>query len=161
MPRPTRAQGRPSTRVIPVAWSTDHAPVATKAMNATCELIPPGTGPLVFDQAEKVSRRTEVDPSYVGPCRIQKLNAQDRNQAVAEQTVTTVGYLVTLSLGVLDDNGAPTADTATAAHRVCVTANPNGPDLVGEYLTITSIVRGSERFEVDLICVEDQSTPTS
>lgn len=161
MPRPTRAQGRPGTRVIPIAWSSDHAPVATKTMNGTCELLPPGEGPLVFDPAEKVSRRGDVTPTYTGPCRIQKLNAQDRTQVVAEQTVTSVGYLITLSLDVLDANDRPAADQVTTAHRVHVTGNTNGPALVGEHLTITSIAKGTERFEIDLFCIEDQSTPTT
>lgn len=161
MPRPRRAQGRPGTVVIPADWGSSHAPVATKAMRGTCQLLSPGEGPLVFDKTEGVSKRGDVEPSYAGPCRIQRLNAQDRNAVVGDQSQTTVGYLVTLSLGVPGEtDGTRAADTATLAHRVLITACPDGPALVGERLSITSIGKGTERFEVDLFCVEDQSEPS-
>lgn len=161
MPRRTRAQGRPGTAVIPKDWGTSHAPVATKTMRGTCQLLPPGEGELVFDRTEGVSKRGDVEPSYDGPCRIQKLNAQDQTRVVGEQTQITVGYLVTLSLDVPGATaGTFAADTATVAHRVLITTNPDGPSLVGTRLSVTSIIRGTERFEVDLFCVEDQSAPT-
>lgn len=153
MPRSRRAQGRPGTRVIPTTWGRDHAPVVTKAMRGTCQALPPGDGALVFDPTEKISKRGDVDPTYDGPCRIQILNAQDQSAVVAEQAQITVGYLVTLSL--LE----PGADEITTAHRIKVTATDEDPSLVGKTLSITSLVRGTERFERDLFCTEDQSSP--
>lgn len=160
MPRPVRSQGRPGTRVIPADWGSSHAPVATKAMRGACQLLPPGEGPLEFVPAEGVSKRGDVTPSYAGPCRIQKLNAQDQTRVVGDQAQTTVGYLVTLSLGVPGETeGTFAADTATLAHRVLITDLSDSAGLVGKRLSITSIGKGSERFEVDLYCVEDQSEP--
>lgn len=163
MPRPTRAQGRPGTKVIPANWGRSHAPVATKSMTAHCRILPPGEGPLVFDPAEKISKRSDVLPTYDGPCRIQILNAQDTVAVVAEQTQSTSGYLITLTrdpTGTNDDDIPFTSDGITLAHTVHVDTCDD-PDLVGRMLRIRSVVHGTERFERDLLCVEDQSTPAT
>lgn len=161
MPRPHHAQGRPGTAVIPGDWGRTHSPVATKTMRGTCTATLPGEGPLVYDPTEKVSKREPVDPSYTGPCRVQKLNAQDQTAVNAEQSQTTVGYLITLALTGFgpDDDHPNGADLISTAHVIRITTNPEDPTLVGTY-RVSSIVRGTERFERDLFCVEDQSTPT-
>lgn len=154
MPRPTRAQGRPGTRVIPTGWSKSHAPVAKKTMTGRCEISLPGDGRLVLNKATGISERPAVAPTYDDVCRIQVLNAQDSTTVVAEQTQTTIAYLVAISL---TDEGA---NDISLAHVVHVTECTEDPSLVGKRLLVTSVVRGTERFQRDLFCVEDQSTPT-
>jgi hypothetical protein len=144
MVRAVGAQGRPGSPVIPKAWEAQHAPVAVKTMTGGCTIRHPGTI-RIYDEATSQTRTTPNLPYYTGACRVQALAIGDSRVLVAEEQVTRRGYLI-----------AVPADVAEAAvdDQVTITSS-NDPSLTGKTLTITSVQRGSLRFERDLICLDD------
>ena len=148
MPRPNRSFGRPGTQVIPKGWSADHAPVVAGSWNATCLISPPAGGTVAV--AADLSVTVTGAPVPVGPfgCRVQQLNSQEAVQVVADQKITGAPYLV-----VVD------ATTVVALNSTVTIDNANDVDLVGRVMTVVKIGRGSELWERDLFCVEDQSAP--
>lgn len=153
MPRPQRAYGRPGTTVIPPDWGTSHAPVAEGTMPDRVSLRAPGGTGSGWNETEK---RTDVTPftpfATDVPARIQALT--ERRGAGAEQTtaddlVRVAGYLVSLPLTadgvddvVVDGESDTLIDVTTSAD----------PLLAGKTLRVADIVRGSSRFERNLLC---------
>lgn len=154
MPRPTRAQGRPSTAVIPAGWSAGHRPVIAKTLTGTCEIRRPGGVAGAFDPDLGYAPVTPHAPHHAGPCRVQVLPALEQERVTGGQDVTLVGYQVTVEW---DATVEPPDDTSLVDQLVKVTAvDGNGdPSLVGRELTVRSVMRGSLAWERDLICTDN------
>jgi hypothetical protein len=144
MPRPVGAQGRPRTPVIDAGWEDQHRPVAEKTMTATCTIRHPG-GTKVFDTTTGLTTTTPLIPFYIGVCRVQALAVGDNRADVAGQQVSSAGYLITVPWSV---------DEVAVDDQVTVTGSSDG-SLTGLTLTVTTVQRGSLRFERDLICLDD------
>jgi hypothetical protein len=113
-------------------------------MTATCTIRHPG-GTRVFDAATGLTTTTPLIPFYSGVCRVQALAVGDNRADVAGQQVSSAGYLITVPWSV---------DEAEVDDLVTVTASGDG-SLTGRTLTVTTVQRGSLRFERDLICLDD------
>jgi hypothetical protein len=144
MPRPVGAQGRPGTAVIPAAWENQHRPVAEKTMTAGCTIRHPG-GTKTFDAATGLTTTTPLIPYYTGICRVQALAVGDSRVQVAEQQVTSASYLISVPADV--------SEVATD-DQVTITGSTD-LSLTGKTLRVTSVQRGSLRFERDLIALDD------
>lgn len=140
MPRPTHAQGRPDTRVIPADWNTTHAPVVTKAARGTCSIRPPGTTQTWSDSLDQMVA-TPKTAYFDGPCRIQALGNQARQPITAGDKETVAEYLIAI--------GLDEADPVEGDH---ITIKTGDDALAGQVLRINRVARGTERFERDLFC---------
>lgn len=142
-----------NTHVVHPDWSTHHRPVVAGTFTAECTIRRPGVTQGEFDPNSGTYTDPQPHPPhYTGGCRIQVLTGDDQQAAVADQTVTTVGYLVAVDL---------TSSTDTQVNDlVKVTAvDDNGdPTLVDHELTVSSFARGTLAWERDLTCL-DQLAP--
>lgn len=140
--RPRQAIGRPGTPVIPANWAASHQPVAEKAQTAAaCELREPGT----VQTWNPVTDQMDTAPHaayYTGGCAVVPLTNDARIAVQAEDPETVTGYLVTVPavVGLVLDG-----------HLVKITSSDDTA-LTGRVLTVKDVVRGSHRFERDLIC---------
>jgi hypothetical protein len=145
MPRPTRAYGRPGTKVIPDDWAASHGIVVGNTwMASTVNLRVAGDTP-----GAQVDGRTQVTPNApfatAVPANITALTEStvDASDVVDDQ-VRVLGYLVTI----------PAATPVTSLDEgvlVDVVSSPD-PLLAGQTLTVTDIVRGSRLLERALVC---------
>lgn len=151
VPRPTRSQGRPGTRVIPTHWERDHAPVVEKTLTGVCSIYPaPEAGGAEPVMAPDLSWTVpDVDPLYADvPCRVQHHTGSTNPQDQAGQGVMTSEYLVVVPYAL---------DGITARCVVIFTAS-NDPDLnTTPALYVRDPLVGTLRFERDLMCVDDLS----
>lgn len=156
MPRPTRAQGRPGTRIFPKDFEASHGVVVGKAATATVLIFPPpaGTGATMnadFTYATPDPATAIYGSQDSGPnARIQVLGAQESAALAVDQEVVTVGYLV-----VIDRNADIPLDAV-----VQITASSDTTLLGDRRLVVRKIARGSVRWERDLWCVDTLNTPT-
>lgn len=146
MPRPTRAQGRPGTAVIPTGWETGHAPVVAKTMTAQVSIRPPGETQQWSPEAEQMVLTPHV-PYYTDGARIQVLGQQARQARTAEDPETVASYLVV----VPGDIAPPPGGLEMVDHLIEVT-DSGDPLLDGRVLVVREVVYGSQRFERDLFC---------
>ncbi|UIU47068.1 DUF6093 family protein [Microcystis phage MinS1] len=141
--------GRPDTHVLP--HETAHRVVAERTMTAIVALRLPGAGPRRWDPVSQQNTADVHDAYWTGPARVQAQATKARRVTVADDDETTAGYLITLPATLLDDNGVPVATIPAEDHVVRVT-NSGDPALDGRDLTVDQVVRGSVRFERDLLC---------
>lgn len=155
MPRTTRAQGRPGTKVIPDIWESSHAVVVGKTRTAEITIFGRNT-----DDAEPVMNADFTydagNPAatlYTGPARIQSLgSALDSQVLAADQAVATSGYLI-----VIDRD----ADNIPVGSIVQVTASTDPTLTTDRRLVVRKIARGSLRWERDLWCTDDLTSPAT
>lgn len=141
--------GRPGTPVIPKTWSKAPRVVFEKTRTASCTIRHPGaakTGPL--NQTTGTYPMDPPAPHFSGSARVQVLNAQDREQLVGGEPVTTVGYLVCISIA---------ADEVKVDDVVTVTCTDDNGDplLTNHELIVKSFATGSLAWERDLICTDN------
>lgn len=150
MPRPTRAQGRPGTRIFPADFEQSHAAVVQRAATAVVDIFaPPVAGQPVMGSDFTYSDTAPADPLHTAqPARIQVLNGQETSHLVADQDHVTVGYLVVVPLAL----DVP----LNAVVRVTACADPTL--VTARRLVVRKIARGSVQWERDLWCVDDLTT---
>lgn len=141
MPRPTRAQGRPGTPVIPTQWAAGHRPVVDKTGTAGCKLRKPGTTQQ-WDPDTDQNLSVPYDPYYDGTARVQALATQAREVTVAADPETIAQYLIVVP-----------ASVSPATDDLVEIADSGDPLLDGQVLRIVQVAMGSLRFERDLFCV--------
>ncbi len=146
--RPIQATGRAGTPVIPAGWSTAPRVVVAKTWTSKCEIRHPGGTKGAFDESTGTYPVTEQAPHFRGNARVQVLNAQDREDLIADQPVTTVGYRVSISV---DATAVQVEDVVTVT---CLDANGD-LTLQDRELVVASFSRGSLAWERDLICIDD------
>ena len=141
------------TQIIPDAWAAHHRPVVEGSFTATCMVTSRAAGPPIGmdDPVESVV-------AHSVPCRVQQQNAGgDGAGLVAGQELTTRRYLVVVP-SALDIDWA----TGTKGHQVTVTSvrRDGDPMLVGRRFDVEQALTGSEVWERDLICTDNQTQNT-
>lgn len=141
-----------TTTLIPAGWSQHHQPVVVGAMNATVTIT---------DPARTIPGRYNPDTGYHDPdtpyvvavdvpCRIQR-QRDDRAVDHAAQNVTIRLYLLQFPADVPD---------IEVGYEATVLACPNDAHFVGETLTASDVMHGSERFTRDIAWVHNQAPRT-
>lgn len=141
-----------TTKTVPAGWSRHHASAATGGMNATVTVRRPDGAP-AYNPATDDTEQPYVVLYDRGPARIQEL-LSSRAADSAGQEVTGRSYLVAL------DALHPGADLLRLADgplEVRVDVAPNDALLGEEVLYVLDVMLGSERFERDLICSDNQT----
>lgn len=144
--RPTRAQGRPGTPVIPATWAASHRPVVDRTMNGTAALRHPGTTQTWDDELEQ-NVEAPLDPFATVSCRVQALATQARPVVTAGDREVVAQYLVVVP--------ASTGTSELLELDLVTLTDTGDPLLDGRTLTVAQVVYGTERFERDLFCTLD------
>lgn len=143
MPRPTRAYGRPGTKVLPADWAASHRPTVEGTLHGTVTLRRPGSTQTWSDALGEMVE-TPRAPYATVACRVQRLGGDRAHTVtVAGDREVVADYLVVIP-----------AATAGVAHLDLATVSATGDALFdGRTLTVGEVVHGTERFERDLFCV--------
>jgi hypothetical protein len=133
--------------VIPTDWAAHHTGVAEGFMDkATINLHGPGSAPAW----NETTKRTESPPGAAiaagVPARIQALTeisvpAND----VADEQIRIIGYRISVP-------AATSPAALVPGVLVDVVTCAGDPLLAGRSMTVTDVVRGTHRFERDLVC---------
>lgn len=142
----------PSTRAIPLAWSSHHRAAVEGAFNAKVTITDPSRStPGAWDeQTGTYGPPTMHVVAADVPCRIQRLK-DDRPVDHVEQNITIRLYLIQLPADT------PAIETGFVAE---VVECPNDPWFVGATLTASDVEHGSELFNRDVVWIHNQA-PTS
>lgn len=130
--------------VIHPQWVEHHVPVAAGSLRGLCEIRTEDTQ----GTYNPVTKKHDVTPGtllHSGPFRAQKLATGSGVQTIGEQQVTVGDYLIVIGF---DANGI-TPDCLITFIQC------DDPDLVGKRMTVTSIGKGENRFERDLIALDN------
>ena len=153
-----------TTKAIPTGWSAHHQPVVEGAFNAKVVITDPSRAtPGTFDQ--DTGTWGTPTPYYVAggpsdtvaawrsgvPCRIQR-QRDDRELTQAAQDITVRFYLIQFPAGLPDVEIGFVGEVKSAT---------NDANLVGEVMTATDVMHGSERFNRDIVWVHNQQPPTT
>lgn len=134
----------PGYKVIPDGWSAHHRPTANATMTAACTISRALDGPPSFPLPEDWSGEATVWPpeGQQGLCRLQELNRAG-TALPGEQPTQLRDYLAVLPVEVLD----------------IVRAGENGDTLnvAGRRYKIQQAMHGSQLWEADLICQDNQT----
>lgn len=144
MTRPTQAQGRPGTVVVPPEWAASHAVVVDKTHASTVSIGTAG-GPPAWNSTTKQTETAAAPPVYAGRASIMAVSNKDHLEQVVDDPTVSRIYEVTL----------PYAASALVAvgHVVTVASTDPDPALAGSALRVTAIERGSRRFSRVLLAV--------
>jgi hypothetical protein len=113
---------------------------------ADCSIRHPGGTRGAFDSTTGTYPTVPFDPYYVGGCRIQVLSTEEQRELVAEEQITSVGYLIVVDLDESLESRAGDLVTITAV-------DDNGdPQLIGQTVQVRSLARGAQPWERDLRC---------
>lgn len=114
-------------------------------MTAVCRIEDPGVGTTWDPMTESTIPAAPTVIIDDCPCRVQEIDSAT-SVTQAGQQVTERRYLVTLPADVPQiDEGA----------HVVITAADNDARLVNHRLRVADVQYGSERFERDLICLDN------
>lgn len=142
------------TQVIPDGWAAHHRPVVEGSFTATCMITSRADGPPIgFDEPVNSVVAHSV------PCRVQQQNAGAAGALVAGQELTVRQYLIVVPADLdLDLEW----QAGTTGHQVMVTSvRPDGdPHLVGRRFDVDQVLTGSEVWERDLLCTDNQTQNT-
>lgn len=147
--RPKQSTGRPGTSVVPPHWSEAPRVVMAGTRTATVEIRHPGGTQGPFDPNTGTYPTVPHPAHHTGTARIQALDAQEQEQLVAEQQVTTTGYRISVDLA---------CDEVLVGDVVTVTAldtTIGDPFTVGRTFTVRSFGQGSTAWQRHLICTDD------
>lgn len=140
-----------STRVVPANWAAHHRPVAEETMTAVCRIWDRAAGPPVGLDGPG----PDLLAAHRVPCRVQELkSAGEGTVQPAGQEVTERRYLITVPVTT-----AVYFKTGTRGHQIEITGTrENGdPMLTGRRFDVIQVMTGSEVWERDLICVDNQT----
>lgn len=139
MPRPTRAHGRPGTRVIPAGWAASHALVVAKTYDCQVTIAPPATGTATYDRDQHQTVTPDVIPVYTDAAEIMLVSDTAGRTDAADEDIALRRYEVKLL-----------ADAAgiEPGHIVTIDDCPGDPDLTrpGVRLVVDAVERGAQRF---------------
>ena len=136
--------GLPNTKVIPNGWAAHHRPVATSTMTAPCTIGRISAGPAPYPKPEGWTGEALIHTTV---CRVQELK-REGGGVPGEQPTTERQYLVPVPL--TNAEGEPLPDLRSGERGDIIHA-------LGRQLRIVNIMFGSEEFERDLICVDNQT----
>lgn len=135
----------PTTRVIHPDFEQRHQPTAAATMTARCVIDRPDPDAApVFDPVTGTTTRARITV-HEGPCRVQRRSVAESERTSGDQEVTTADYLV-----VIEHD----ADPVLVADRVTITESSD-PTLTGHALMVAAVMRGSLRWERDLVCADN------
>ena len=144
MPRPVHAMGRPSTSVIPDDWQATHQPVGAATHTCPVELfhsVDDNDDTMSWDPATEQMVPAAREAFWEGPARVQALALRgEPTREIVGDEVTVVAYQVTLT--ALEDIPVRSGDVVRIAPSYA-----DDPLLAGRSITITQVIRGSQRFE--------------
>lgn len=139
--RTKRSYGRPGTRVIPPGWGASHAPVVNARLSAVVSLTDPATASEQWDEDTQRTILTATPYAAGVPAAVQVI-FNGSPEIAGEELLQVAGYRVTL----------PHDHMALPTHQVTVTTCDGDTSLVGRVLAVVEVLRGSERFQRDLMC---------
>lgn len=153
MPRPTRTQGRPGTRVIPENWGRSHAPVVEKAANGTCTISASTGGTKATTNADlSITPGTAPAVRYDNrPVRLQMTSAQEAHDIVGDQDEVTTVYLAELTYDI---------DTVELGDVLVMNTCDDPSLLTGRAMPVVKVGKGTERF-ARYVWVADRLNPTT
>lgn len=134
----------PGYKIFPPRWAEHHRPVATATMTAPCVIKRINNGPPPYPLPDGW---TNEDPIHTTVCRVQELNKESGGVA-ADQPTTERQYLVPLPL--TNPDGVPLPDLRSGEQGDII-------HVIGRQLRITQIMFGSQEWERDVICVDNQT----
>lgn len=138
----------PSARVIDPRLATHYRPIAEGTHNAECRIEYGVTGGGWDPETGPTPGVPNV--TYEGSCRVQYMDARERDAVAADQPTATRAVFVSLDATVSrQEIGARITITATT--DLAVTA------LVGRVLTVESRNDSSIAFEHSYTCSDDQT----
>lgn len=139
MPRPTRAQGRPTTSVVPPTWGRDHAGVTAQARNAAVTLRRPDT--TTWDEAARATIPVPGATYAVAvTATIQALTSNAADPITGEEQVTAPAYIVAV------DSALAPLDGDEIDVVICL----GDEALEGRTFRIDRVGYGTDRAERDL-----------
>lgn len=134
----------PGTRVFPDGWAAHHRPVATSTMTAQCTIGRISNGPAPYPKPVDWTGET---PIHTTVCRVQELK-REGGGITGEQPTTERQYLVPLPLTNADGEPLPELRSGERGDII---------HTLGRDLRIVNIMFGSQEWERDLICVDNQT----
>lgn len=143
----------PGTTVLGAAFSEHHRATAESLMTATVRIDrrtdSPDDDDAGWDPDAGATPPAADDEVWTGPARVQAQASGVLNPEVAEQTVTTRDYLVSLPVAV------PPLRVGDGGDVITVTACPDDPQLVRRRLRVADIPHGSVLWARDVIATDD------
>ena len=118
---------------------------AESLMVDTCTITGPGDGDGTLDEDTGIVTPPTGVELYDGPCRVQAQNVQPANPTVGETEFTTLAYIVSVPISVVD---VPVGATVT------ITASALDADLVGRVFSVTGAVHKTHLTARRLVCEE-------
>lgn len=119
-------------------------PVANATMTVRCLIHGPDLKG-VRDRVTNITPPPTPGPlKFSGAARVQRLN-REQEQANAGQQVTIADYLIAIQF---DANGIQPDDIVTIAQA-------SDTDLTGRRLTVTGVMKGSLRWQRDLLAIDN------
>ncbi|MFI8595873.1 DUF6093 family protein [Rothia koreensis] len=138
-------------KVFHPQWSTHHQPTAAGTMTGVCRVWDRSAGPPIGLDGPGPN----VLQAHGVPCRVQELHSLgDSTGQAAGQEITQRRYLVTVPIDT------PVWFKAGArGHQIEITRVTQGGDpmLKGRRFDVAQVLTGSEAWERDLICVDNQT----
>lgn len=134
----------PGYKVIPTRWAEHHRPTAKATLTSPCTITRAHAGPPPYPLPEDWTGESTVWPAegQQGLCRLQELNRASA-PIPGEQPTQLRDYLAVLPVEVLP----------------LVRAGENGDTLTvaGRRYKIQQAMHGSQLWEADLICQDNQT----
>lgn len=127
----------PNTRVIPKGWAAHHQPVADSMMTSPGEVYRISDGPPPYPKPVGWSGETLIHKALFS---VQELK-REGGSVPAEQPTTERQYLITTS--VIDAPAFRAGERGDVIH------------VIGRQFRISSIMFGSELWQIDLICTDN------
>jgi len=118
---------------------------AESLMVDTCTIAVPGGGDGTLDEDTGIVTPPAGAEIYDGPCRVQSRDVQPANPTAGETEFTTIAYIVSVPVSVVD---VPIGATVT------VTASALDADLVDRVFTVTGLVHKTHLTARRLVCEE-------
>lgn len=129
----------PGYKVIPDGWAAHHRPVANATMTAPCVIKRIHDGPPPFPLPEGWDNE---QPIHSTTCRVQELK-REGGGTPGEQPTTERQYLIPVPVDGLPELRA--GEQGDVVHTL------------GRQFRIIQIMFGSQEWERDLVCVDNQT----
>lgn len=134
----------PGYRVIPKHWAEHHRPVAKSTMTAPCVMKRISDGPPPYPLPEGWSNDQIIHETV---CRVQELK-REGGGTIGEQPTTDRQYLIPVPHQNADEVPLPELRAGEQGDVV---------HALGRQFRIINIMFGSQEWERDLICVDNQT----
>lgn len=134
----------PGYKIIPPRWAEHHRPVANATMTAPCVIKRISDGPPPYPLPEGW---TSERPIHESVCRVQELK-REGGGTPGEQPTAERQYLIPVPLTNADGVALPELRSGERGDIV---------HAIGRQFRIVQVMFGSQEWERDLICVDNQT----